>query len=72
MLVFSLVTIRADLSPAQVCPTFTMSYPLFFDYSTVSHSVSEGHVVVTRSVFANDKFVKLMQDVTRERKIFEK
>ena len=26
----------------------------------------------TRSVFANDKFVKLMQDVTRERKIFEK
>ena len=26
----------------------------------------------TRSVFANDKFVKLMQDVTRQRKIFEK
>ena len=26
----------------------------------------------TRSVFANDKFVKIMQDVTRQRKIFEK
>ena len=26
----------------------------------------------TRSVFANDKFVKLMQDVTLQRKIFEK
>ena len=29
-------------------------------------------IIITRSVFANDKFVKLMQDVTRERKIFEK
>ena len=28
--------------------------------------------IITRSVFANDKFVKLMQDVTRQRKIFEK
>ena len=30
------------------------------------------YVGKTRSVFANDKFVKLMQDVTRQRKIFEK
>ena len=30
-------------------------------------------IIITRSVFANDKFVKLMQDVTRQRKmIFEK
>ena len=27
---------------------------------------------ITRSVFANDKFVKLIQDVTSQRKIFEK
>ena len=26
----------------------------------------------TRSVFANDKFIKLIQDVTRQRKIFKK
>ena len=41
-----------------------------------AHSVREGSVAElikqTRSVFANDKLVKLMQDVTRERKIFEK
>ena len=28
--------------------------------------------LITRSVFANDKFVKLLQDVSRQRKIFEK
>ena len=32
----------------------------------------DNYIVRTRSVFANDKFVKLMQDVTRQRKIFEK
>ena len=35
--------------------------------------ISRGcYYYITRSVFANDKFVKLMQDVTRQRKIFKK
>ena len=38
--------------------------------TTIRDHVSDN--VITRSVFANDKFVKLMQDVTRQRKIFEK
>ena len=41
-------------------------------YIIVFSEINFQIVSITRSVFANDKFVKLMQDVIRQRKIFEK
>ena len=44
----------------------------FIIYAGKIKMYTEGIPKKNRSVFANDKFIKLMQDVTRQRKIFEK
>ena len=64
-----------------MAPVFAISSSFFLPFHFIHASLflfgkpCSGRIIIktiTRSVFANDKFVKLMQDVTRERKIFEK